>query len=90
MGKTIEADGQRFRVVGVVRDVPILRYASSADLWVPITTAKTSAYKEEWMGDFTALILARSPADLPQIKAEFQARCARPRSTFPIPRRSRR
>jgi len=73
VGKTIEVDGQRFRVAGVVRDVPILRYSSSADLWVPITTAKSSAYKQEWLGHFTALILARSHADLPQIKAEFQS-----------------
>ncbi|HEV7506824.1 MAG TPA: ABC transporter permease [Thermoanaerobaculia bacterium] len=72
VGKTIEVDGQRFRVAGVVRDVPILRYSSSADVWVPITTAKSSAYKQEWLGHFTALILARSHADLPQIKAEFQ------------------
>ena len=71
VGKVMEVDGQRFRVVGVVRDVPILRYASSADLWVPVTTAKTSAYKSEWLGDFSALILARGPADLPQIKAEY-------------------
>jgi len=73
VGKTLEADGQNFRVVGVVRDVPLLRYSSSADLWVPITTAKSSGYKEGWSGNFSALILARSPADLPQIKAEFQS-----------------
>jgi putative ABC transport system permease protein len=73
VGKTLEADGQIFRVVGVVRDVPLLRYSSSADLWVPITTAKSSSYKEGWTGHFSALILARSPADLPQIKAEFQS-----------------
>jgi putative ABC transport system permease protein len=73
VGKTLEADGQNFRVVGVVRDVPLLRYSSSADLWVPISTAKSSGYKQGWMGHFSALILARSPADLPQIKAEFQS-----------------
>jgi putative ABC transport system permease protein len=86
VGKTIEADGQRFRVVGVVRDVPILRYTSSADLWVPITTAKTSIYKEEWMGDFSALILARSPADLPQIKSEFQSRLREAEKNLPDPK----
>ncbi len=73
VGKTIEADGQSFQVVGVVRDVPILRYSSYADLWVPITTAKSSGYKQEWQGHFSALILARSHAGLPQIKAEFQS-----------------
>jgi putative ABC transport system permease protein len=86
VGRTIEADGQRFRVVGVVRDVPVLRYASSADLWVPVTTAKTSAYKEEWLGGFYALILARGPADLPQIKAEFQSRLREAEKHLPDPK----
>ncbi|HEY0512089.1 MAG TPA: ABC transporter permease [Thermoanaerobaculia bacterium] len=86
VGQTIEADGQRFRVVGVVRDVPVLRYASAADLWVPITTAKTSAYKEEWLGAFTALILARNSADLPQIKAEFQSRLRDAEHHLPDPK----
>jgi putative ABC transport system permease protein len=86
LGKTIEADGQRFRVVGVVRDVPVLRYASSADLWVPVTTAKTSAYKEEWLGGFYALILARNRADLPQIKAEFQSRLREAEKQIPDPK----
>jgi putative ABC transport system permease protein len=86
VGKTLEADGQRFRVVGVVKDVPILRFFSTADLWVPITTAKTSAYKDEWLGDFTALILARSAADLPQIKAEFQSQLRAAEKHLPDPK----
>src|SRR3954468_992948 len=86
VGKTIEADGQRFRVTGVVRDVPVLRYASSADLWVPITTAKTSAYKEDWLGDFSALILAHDRSGLPAIKAEFQSRLREAEKNLPDPK----
>lgn len=74
VGKTIEADGQRFRVVGVVRDVPILRILPFADIWVPISTAKSTAYRTEVMGDFMALILARSSADFPAIRDEFRSR----------------
>jgi putative ABC transport system permease protein len=73
LGRTIEVDGQRFRVVGVVSDVPALRNNSFADVWVPISTTKSGSYKEQWMSGFQALILARSRADLPAIKAEFQA-----------------
>ena len=86
VGKTMEADGQSFRVVGVVRDVPVLRYASSADLWVPVTSAKTSGYKQEWLGDFSALILARRRADLPQVKAEFQSRLRGAEKQIPDPK----
>jgi putative ABC transport system permease protein len=73
-GQAVEADGQRFRVVGVVQDVPMLRTIPFADIWVPVTTAKSDRYKREIMGGFIAIFLARSPADFPAIKEEFQAR----------------
>jgi putative ABC transport system permease protein len=86
LGKTIEADGQRFRVVGVVPDVPELRFSSSSDIWVPISTAKSNLYQEQWMGGFSALILARGPADLPAIKSEFQARLREAERHLPDPK----
>ncbi len=74
VGKTIEADGQRFRVTGVVADVPIYRNNPFADIWVPIRTAKNDHYRSEYSGGFTGLILARSRAAFPEIRREFQAR----------------
>jgi putative ABC transport system permease protein len=85
-GRTIEADGQRFRVVGVVRDVPALRFSSSSDIWVPISTAKSSLYKDQWMGGFNALVLAHGPADFPAIKTAFQARLHEAESRIPDPK----
>lgn len=85
VGKTIEADGQRFRVVGVVENVPILRENASADIWVPISTAKSSTYKDEWMGGFTGLLLLRSRKDIPGVKAEFQARLLEAEKNLPEP-----
>ena len=86
-GRTIEVDGQRFRVVGVVRDVPMLRFSSSADVWVPISTSKSPSYKEQWMGGFEGLILARDRADLPAIKAEFQSLLREAEHHLPDPKR---
>ena len=77
VGKTIEADGQRFRVVGVVANVPILRLVSFSDIWVPISTQKTNAYRTQLYGGFHALILARSAADFQTIKDEYRSRLAR-------------
>ena len=77
VGRTIEADGQRFRVVGVVEDVSEMRQVPFADIWVPYTTAKTDAYKNEIMGDFHALALARDRASLAQIHEEFNSRLQR-------------
>lgn len=88
VGKTIEVNGQRFRVVGVVRNVPIIRNNSSADLWVPISTAKTNSYKDQViMGSFNSVILAKSRADFPAIKAEFQARLRQVEKNLPDPKR---
>ncbi len=41
---------QRFRVVGVVRDVSSLRKFGFADIWAPITTEQGAAPRPEWLG----------------------------------------
>src|SRR5262245_790352 len=84
VGKMIEADGQQFRVIGVVANVPIFRLIPFADIWVPISTSKTNAYKSELVGDFMATVLARSADDFPAIKSEFDSRLAH--VEFPDPR----
>ena len=77
LGRELEADGQRFRVVGVVRDVSFMRLNAYADLWVPIGSARGAGFREEMIGDFVGLFLARSRADFPRIKEAFQARLDR-------------
>lgn len=74
VGRQLEADGQRFTVVGVVLDVSVLRHAPFADIWVPVTTAKSDAYRRELMGGFNALVLARDRSWLPRIREEFNER----------------
>jgi putative ABC transport system permease protein len=77
LGKTIEADGQRFRVVGVVQDVSELRFVPFADIWIPYTTAKTSAYRNELLGNFNAMALATDRSALSRIREEFNSRLLR-------------
>jgi putative ABC transport system permease protein len=74
LGKTIEADGQRFTVVGVVPDVPILRLVPFADIWVPHTTAKSDSYTREYVGDFMGLFLLRDPSKLALTRDELWSR----------------
>lgn len=77
VGRSITVDGQAFRVVGVVEDVPMTRVVPFADLWAPITTSKSQMWRfEEYTDDFMALVLAKSPADFPRLKAELQRRTA--------------
>jgi len=77
LGKTIIADDQRFRVVGVVENVPIFRVTPFADIWVPITTSKTDNYRKEMLGLQMGTLLARSRTDFPAIKEEYRSRLAR-------------
>ena len=77
VGQTLEADGQRFKVVGVVKDVSELRGPPSADIWVPYTTAKTDAYKRELLGGWNAMALARDKAAMAGIHEEFNSRLLR-------------
>ena len=77
MGNTLEADGQRFRVVGVVEDVSSLREVPFADIWVPHTTSKSDAYLTELRGNFNAIVLAADRSMFPEIRAELRSRLAR-------------
>jgi putative ABC transport system permease protein len=74
IGRTFETQGQSFTVIGVVRDVPRVREAAYADIWVPVTTLPTDAWRTGLMGDFNAMLLADSPRSFRAIKAEFAAR----------------
>jgi putative ABC transport system permease protein len=72
IGKLIELDRQSFRVVGVVSDIPMLRFTSFADAWMPISSRKSQQYKQEFEnGMFFSTILAKSAADMPKIREEF-------------------
>ena len=60
VGERIEVEGAPHEVVGVVRDVPFLRFTPFADIWAPLTTAPNDAWRDEMGGDFQALLLAES------------------------------
>ncbi|SDE42779.1 putative ABC transport system permease protein [Massilia sp. PDC64] len=70
VGQRISVDGQTFEVVGVVADV--IHMNAYADIWAPLSTFPSSNYRDEYTGPFAALLLARSPADLPRIRAEVE------------------
>ncbi|MGV3639920.1 MAG: ABC transporter permease [Adhaeribacter sp.] len=72
LGKTLVADGERYLVKGVVKDVAISRLNSYADIWVPLTLAPASAGDTGLHGDYMAILQASSPAGLDDMKAEYQ------------------
>jgi putative ABC transport system permease protein len=76
LGKTIEADGKHYRVIGVVENVPLLRALPYSDIWVPITNTKEDLNAMTVMAGtfpgFHAMILARDRSDFRAIQTELR------------------
>jgi putative ABC transport system permease protein len=68
VGQTVSVAGQRLQVIGVVQDE--MHINAYADIWAPVTTFPSSEYRNQTSGSFVALLLARSKADLPQVRRE--------------------
>lgn len=73
LGKSFAIDGQRYRVVGVVPAVPITRRVGFSEIWAPIATTK-GEYRRSMIGNFNAIVLARSSSDFDALRNEFQQR----------------
>jgi putative ABC transport system permease protein len=74
VGRTIEFDGQRFRVIGVVENVAFTRRVGFSEIWAPIRTMKDRSYETLMMHNFGGIVLARDKGDFPKIRREFQQR----------------
>ena len=77
LGKTLDVDGQRFRVIGVVKDVSVVRDVANGDIIAPITTFRGDGWRGSILGNFKAILLASNRAAFPRIRQEFAARIAR-------------
>lgn len=73
VGKSIVLDSRSFRVIGVVKNASYFEETAYADVYVPISTSKTSEYKNAMVGDFNALVAIGPGASKAQIKDEFRA-----------------
>ena len=72
VGKYVEADNTKYRVMGVVENVPITLYMMYGDMYLPYTVSKTDYKSQDYMGAYTAIFLANSKSDLPKIKKEYE------------------
>jgi putative ABC transport system permease protein len=68
VGQQLSVGGQTLRVIGVVEDA--MHVNAYADIWAPISSQPSSDYRQRMAGDFVALLLADSPARLPEIRRE--------------------
>ncbi|RAK68244.1 ABC transporter permease [Hymenobacter edaphi] len=73
VGRTIVVNQTNYRVQGVVDDVPAMRLSSYADVWVPLSVSPDDMKQVKVNGDYLAIILAKSEADVPAVQAEFES-----------------
>jgi putative ABC transport system permease protein len=75
LNASVEVDGQRLTVVGIVAEVDITRTSALADMWAPLSSRKSwASLRDDFRGDYMGMLLVRSRGDVPGIKAEFESR----------------
>jgi putative ABC transport system permease protein len=77
LGKTLDLEGESYRVVGVVERATFTQLMAYGQVWVPIGTLKSSEYRTKLMGGFLGAVLVRDRADIPALKREFEGRLPR-------------
>ncbi|WP_426589168.1 ABC transporter permease [Mucilaginibacter sp. R-33] len=71
VGKYIEADNVKYRVLGVVKDVPATLFTLYADIYLPYTVSKNDYRNKDFGGNYSAILMGNSKDDLPKMKNEF-------------------
>jgi putative ABC transport system permease protein len=72
IGKYIEADNVKYRVIGVVKNVPITSYMTFSDIYLPYTISKGNYKDKGYGGGYMGILLANSKADLPKMHDEYE------------------
>jgi putative ABC transport system permease protein len=72
VGKYLEADNVKYKVCGVVKNIPITAYMVYADIYLPYTVSKKDFKTDKsYMGGFSGILLAANKADVPKMQKEF-------------------
>lgn len=77
LGKAFELDGTEYRIVGVVRDVPMYRTTASAEIWLPLHNQAIAGFFDRLIGGCQASFLLEPGADRKQVQAAFSERLTR-------------
>jgi putative ABC transport system permease protein len=72
IGKYIEADNVKYRVTGVVKNVPVTTYMLYSDIYLPYTVSKTDYKDKGYRGGYMGILLAASKADVPKMHTEYE------------------
>jgi putative ABC transport system permease protein len=74
VGKNIEADNVKYRVIGVIKSVPVTSYMLYSDIYLPYTVAKDGGYKSNkgYQGGYFGILLANSKNDVDKMHDEYE------------------
>lgn len=71
LGKYVEANDIKYRVIGVVKNVPATMIYANSDIYLPYTLVKSGLKGTSLLGEYMVTLLAKSTADLPLMKQEY-------------------
>jgi putative ABC transport system permease protein len=71
VGNYMEVANVKYRVIGVVKNVPITTFTFYADMYLPYTLSTHDYRDKSYNGNYSAVLLAKSEADVPKMKAEY-------------------
>jgi putative ABC transport system permease protein len=72
VGKYIEADNVSYRVIGVVKNVPVTNYMLYSDIYLPYTVSKEDYKSKGYLGGYMGILLGNSSSDVPKMQAEYE------------------
>jgi putative ABC transport system permease protein len=74
VGKYFEADNVKYKVIGVIKGVPITSYMLYSDIYLPYTAAKDNGYKTNkgYQGGNFGILLTSSAADADKLHDEYE------------------
>ncbi|MDB5240293.1 MAG: hypothetical protein JWP57_918 [Spirosoma sp.] len=81
VGKSIELENVTYRVIGVVRGVPLTRLFTAADVYFPYTVPKSNYQNTGNTGNYQAILLSKDKKEMEEVRHEFQGRI----SQLPLP-----
>ncbi|MDO3643378.1 MAG: ABC transporter permease [Mucilaginibacter sp.] len=74
VGKYFEADNVKYKIIGVIKGVPVTSYMLYSDIYLPYTTEKDADYKsnKSYGGGYYGILLAKSPADADRLHNDYE------------------
>ncbi|TDE16374.1 ABC transporter permease [Dyadobacter psychrotolerans] len=71
VGKSIEVENIKYRIIGVVKGSPVTRVYTYGDIYFPYTAPKSNYESKGMRGRYIAIALAKDESDMAGIQSEF-------------------